>query len=286
VSLFRADIEGFLNRASQALQRLAHITETSTSDIKEARRAHHEALAAVDPARQLFDLLLAVRLGEAPCPVTLDERGIAKAPGVAKGKKLATELQALHFPTVFPEVFIRERPGFDCILGNPPWEEATVEELGFFTLRHPGLKSLSQAEQKHEIKKLRASRPDLVAEYDAAVAKAEALRRVLLAGPYPGMGSGDPDLYKAFCWRFWSLTRTEGAIGVVLPRSALSANGSAPWRLEVLDHGAFQEVTMILNNSHPKGRRPQRSDRPPGAVRKPRLLPTGPESPAHLVSGK
>jgi hypothetical protein len=249
VSLFRADIEGFLNRASQALQRLAHITETSTSDIKEARRAHHEALAAVDPARQLFDLLLAVRLGEAPCPVTLDERGIAKAPGVAKGKKLATELQALHFPTVFPEVFIRERPGFDCILGNPPWEEATVEELGFFTLRHPGLKSLSQAEQKHEIKKLRASRPDLVAEYDAAVAKAEALRRVLLAGPYPGMGSGDPDLYKAFCWRFWSLTRTEGAIGVVLPRSALSANGSAPWRLEVLDHGAFQEVTMILNNS-------------------------------------
>jgi hypothetical protein len=249
VSLFRAGIEEFLGRATESLQRLAHITETTTAEITEARKANNEALTAIEPARQLFDLLIAVRLGEATRPVNIDEASIAKDPGLFRGVELARDLQALHFPIVFPEVFLRDRPGFDCILGNPPWEEATVEELGFFVLRQPGLKSLTQAEQKREIAKLRAARPDLVAEYETAVTDAETVRRVLLAGPYPGMGSGDPDLYKAFCWRFWHLTREDGAIGVVLPRSALSAAGSAPWRLEVLDHGAFADVTMMLNTA-------------------------------------
>ena len=35
-------------------------------------------------------------------------------------------------------------------------------------------------------------------------------------GAYPGMGTGDPDLYKAFCWRFWHLT---------MP----SSEGGRPW---------------------------------------------------------
>ena len=33
------------------------------------------------------------------------------------------DLHVLHFPIAFPEVFLRDRPGFDVILGNPPWQE-------------------------------------------------------------------------------------------------------------------------------------------------------------------
>ena len=36
---------------------------------------------------------------------------------------------------------------------------------------------------------------------------------------------------------------------MVLPRSALSAAGSAPWRQAVLDEGAFADVTLLLNNT-------------------------------------
>lgn len=31
----------------------------------------------------------------------------------------------------FPGVFFRDRPGFDCILGNPSWEKVKVEEHNF-----------------------------------------------------------------------------------------------------------------------------------------------------------
>ena len=246
-SLFREQLTGFLARAEKALRRLALTSEVTTAEVAEAREAHLEARSAVEPAHNLFDLLVAARVGRAAHLVDVDEQRIADHEDLGAARAASQTLGALHFPVAFPEVFLRERPGFDVIVGNPPWEEATVEELGFWALRHPGLKSMSAGEQKDEIARLRKSRADLVEEYVAAVTEAEALRKLLLAGPYPGMGSGDPDLYKAFCWRFWQLARDGGAIGVVLPRSALSASGSAPWREAVLDGGAFADVTMLLN---------------------------------------
>jgi hypothetical protein len=246
VSLFRDGIEEFLGRAGEALRQLAHITETSSADIKEERRAHKEALAAVEPARQLFDLLVAVRLAEAPRPVRIDEDSIAMAPGLTRGEELAAELQALHFPIAFPEVFLRERSGFDCILGNPPWEKVKIEEHAFWSLRFPGLRALSVGKMNAEINRLQSQRPDLAQELVTESTRVARMRHVLLAGPHP-TGSGDPDLYKAFAWRFWQLCRLEGAIGVVLPRVAMSSAGMTEWRNTIFDDGHFHDVTMTTN---------------------------------------
>jgi hypothetical protein len=49
-----------------------------------------------------------------------------------------------HFPVAFPEVFLRGREGFDVIVGNPPWEEAAVEEAGCWGRHFPGFRSLPQ----------------------------------------------------------------------------------------------------------------------------------------------
>jgi hypothetical protein len=248
-TVFREQILGLLSRSSKALDRLATTADATIGQVKDSERAHWEAHDAVQPAAALFDLIVAERLGHAEVPLTLDEAHLLDAVEQSNVRKTVDELGALHFPIAFPEVFIRQRSGFDCILGNPPWEEATVEELGFWALRFPGLKSLKPGEQKREIVRLRSERLDLVAEYEAEVTSTDLVRRTLTAGPYPGMGKGDPDLYKAFCWRFWDLTRHGGAIGVVLPRSALSAAGSAPWRASVLDEGCFADVTMTLNTA-------------------------------------
>jgi hypothetical protein len=146
-------------------------------------------------------------------------------------------------------VFLRERSGFDVIIGNPPWEEATVEEDRFWTRHFPGLHALSQAAQEAEKKRLRRDRPDLVAAYEGEVRKAELLRGVLTSGPFPGMGTGDPDVYKAFTWRFWQLTRRDGGrIGVVLPRSAFNAMGSGEFRQTVFHSSRINDLTFLLNN--------------------------------------
>jgi len=247
-SLFGGHVRGFLDRASAALRRLGTIVEVTTEDIARSRAAHHEALEAVEPARQLFDMIVAARLGEATIPETADEDRVARAYEASTAGEVSEELGAVHFPIAFPEVFLRENPGFDCILGNPPWEEATLEKLGFWAARFPGLKSMGQRDQGPELARLEAERPDLVHEYEVRLAEADHVRASLLAGPYPGMGTGDPDLYKAFVWRFWNLCRWNGAIGVVLPRSALAAKGCEEWRRAVLEDGNFTDVTLLLNN--------------------------------------
>ena len=248
LSFLSAPIDAALGAAGEALARFAAIGEADKAEIKLAREAQQEAVAAMAPAKALCDLAVAVRLGLADVPQIFDAQGIVDAALVAGATAGAEGLAGLHFPIAFPEVFAREHPGFDCILGNPPWNEATVEELGFFALRFPGLKSMRQAEQRKEIAQIRLGRPDLVAEYEADLAEAAALRKALLAGPYPGMGTGDPDLYKAFVWRFWSLVSEGGGVGVVLPRSALAAAGLVEWRETVLGAGTFSNVTMLLNN--------------------------------------
>ena len=247
MSLARDQIVQYLEKARGPLGRLGRISDATPADIAEAREAQAEAVEAVRPAATLFDLAVAARLGEIDPLLEVSDDVLQNHRGIGKARELAKELDELHFPVTFPEVFLRNRSGFDCIVGNPPWEEATVEELGFWALRYPGLKSMAQPQQRDEIAGLRDLRPDLVSEYEGLVEAASRERGVLLAGPYPGMGQGDPDLYKAFCWRFWQLARDGGRIGVVLPRSALSASGSSEWREAVLDGGQFADVTTMTN---------------------------------------
>ncbi len=247
MSWFREPLVRWLDRATDALRRLARTTDGSAAEIAEARQAQAEAAAAVTRARQAFDLLIAARLGEIEPVDSLDEAAIDGHPGLAHARALAAQLKALHFPVAFPEVFLRPSPGFDCILGNPPWQEVMVDETSFWSTRQPAFRGASPAEQRRQIAGFREARPDLVAEYEAEVAETDLLRRVLTAGPYPGMNEGNADLYKAFCWRFWALVRSGGRIGVVLPRAALSGAGSEGWRTAIYDGGQFEDVTTLLN---------------------------------------
>ena len=249
--LFSGRAAELLDKGKSALRRLERISDATISEIASAREAHHEALVAAADARALFDLISAGRAGVQSWPdeAHLDRERLVEAAERTEVAEAMTELQPVHFPWAFPEVFLRERPGFDCLLGNPPWEKVKVEEHGFWALRFPGLKSMAQGKRDREIARLSSERPDLVAEHAQEREMAERLRSLLHNGPFPGMGTGDPDLYKAFCWRFWHLARTGGRIGIVLPRVALAAKGNEKWRKVVLDEGAFNDVTTLVNNA-------------------------------------
>jgi hypothetical protein len=246
-SLYKERIEDLIGRTRDALSRLARVSDASAAEVRAAREAVAEAEAAALPARQLFDLLLAIRLGKTPAIEEIDEEAIATAAEEAGASGHAHELQAFHFPLQFPEVFLRERPGFDCILGNPPWEKLQVEEHAFYALQFPGLRGLTQAKAEAALEEVRAGRPDLAAEYAAETDRVQEMKTALARGPYPGLTAGRPDLFKAFAWRFWRLVRAGGKIGIVLPRKAFEASGTAGWRRDVLTDGTFDDITMLIN---------------------------------------
>jgi len=157
---------------------------------------------------------------------------------------------AFHFPIAFPEVFLRSNPGFDVIVGNPPWEKAKVEEDHFWTRYFPGFVAMSKKDQASAKRAYLKERPDLSALLKQEIEEAELMREILIKSPYPGMGTGDPDVYKAACWRFWTLVRgTGGRVSVVVPRSVFSAKGSAEFRKEVFQHASIEDLTFLLNRA-------------------------------------
>jgi hypothetical protein len=249
VTFYEGVISENLDKAKALLLEVANSDEAKKSEVREASKIAKRAREAAEPTRTIFDAAVAARLGYFDARTVFDEETlieIGQSELVAEGIR---PLNPAHMPFLFPEVFLRDRPGFDVLLGNPPWEELVYEEIKYWTLRNPGLRGKPIAEQLKVVKKLRAAHPDLRAEMEAEMEATNRYREVLMSGPYLGMGSGHADLYKAFSWRYLQLCRERGYIGAVLPRGALTAAGSSDWRREVIKNGHFVETVFLANNN-------------------------------------
>ena len=47
--------------------------------------------------------------------------------------------KAMGWEAAFPDIFSDEKKGFDCVVGNPPWERVKVQNREFFSLSAPGV---------------------------------------------------------------------------------------------------------------------------------------------------
>ncbi|MEJ7810604.1 MAG: hypothetical protein WKG32_09380 [Gemmatimonadaceae bacterium] len=257
--LFSISADTLLGRAREPLARLGKLAEATAAEVKEARALYEKVKTNVAAANDLFTVLAAsrvddelrARVEEGNVSTRFEEQeSLFRDRLVRKAEHALAGLRPLHFPVAFPQVFLRrERPGFDVILGNPPWEKLHVEEHEFWARHFPGFRGKTQAERERELPAMRRSRVELIAAFEEERAAADALRNVLLRGPFPGMGSGHPDLYKAFSWRFWHLATDRGGwIGVVLPRAVFAAKGSEEFRKTLLGSESASDVTTLVNN--------------------------------------
>jgi hypothetical protein len=259
VGMFAVDASNLLGDAKEPLHRLATIADATRKDIEAARAALEKARLSILPTAALCDIITARPIAEDKAREAVSrfdfkdwsrlKATVHASPALRAARTALDGLSPLHFPVAFPEVFLRRRPGFDVVLGNPPWEEATIERHAFWARHMAGLRGLPSIEREAEIARLERQRPDLAVQLDREIGEAARMRRALMGGGYPGMGKGDPDLYKAFCWRFIGLVAADaGRIGVVLPRSALSAYGSGEFRVALFEQSREIEIATLLNN--------------------------------------
>lgn len=247
-----------LDAIREPLGKLARLTDANDAEIREARELYEGIRRRIGQERELFTLLTASRTHEGireaitqgqVATQSEQQADTFQAELMDKGQAELEGLDVLHFPLAFPHVFLGTRAGFDVILGNPPWEKPMVEEHAFWARHFPGLRSRPQREAEVLTEQYRAERPELVARLDEERRAADRLRSLLIAGAYPGISAGHPDLYKAFVWRFWHLVSPDGGrIGVVLPRSALAAKGGDVFRKRILKQAEVVNLTMLVNN--------------------------------------
>src|SRR5262249_49759631 len=134
-------------------------------------------------------------------------------------RRVAQEQRFFHWHIEFPEVFSRSDPGFDCVLGNPPWERIKLQEEEFFAPRAPEIaQARNAAERKKLIADLPNTRPALYSAYLQSLQQAERQSKFFRqSGRYPLTGKGDINVYSTFAEHDRNLISSHGRMGIIVP---------------------------------------------------------------------
>ncbi len=256
-----------LESAAKNLQQVADQTDVDIAEVQASKRLAEEADAQVAPLHALLDFWRAMRwlqpgwppanarklgaLGDDTLRLALSEvlnparnlvvtLGAGKLDGsgaavdaanalLQRTRALAQQEKFFHWWTAFPTAFAGANPGFDAVIGNPPWDRIKLQEVEWFAEREPNIAAQPRAaDRKALIAALQKKKAPLAADYALAVDRAEANARVLgKAGDYPLLGGGDVNLYSLFVERAQALVRPSGVVALLTPSGIAADKGAA-----------------------------------------------------------
>lgn len=128
--------------------------------------------------------------------------------------------------------------GFDVVIGNPPWEKLKVSRHEFLRSdgvdRHYGDDYSGAPLDAARYASERSSANDYASQ---------------LASRYSLLGSGEPDLYKAFLELFVRLTRRGGVVSALVPAGLIRSQGTLALREFMLDATSDLTFTVIENRA-------------------------------------
>lgn len=224
LSLFDSILTDQLASAKTLLVDVANASEANKAEIDEGARLLAQARDAADTARRIFDAAIAVRMGTLAPNTVFDEDSLLQMlarPEVAEARE---HLQPGHLPYLFPEVFLRDSPGFDAVIGNPPWDKVRWEAAPFWARVSPGLMALPDVQRDARIEELREERPVEAAREAAEIAERQRLQEYFKKA-FTLRGGTHLELAQLMLERALKSVNSTGSIGLVLPRQCLVLAG-------------------------------------------------------------
>jgi len=253
--------------AARNLAQVADYTDVDIAEARASKRLADEADAQVAPLHALLDFWRAMRWLEAGWPperlAKLAKLGDASlqaalaelfAPtrnlvatlkhGSVEGRStgahaandllvrtraLARQESFLHWWTAFPTAFSGSNPGFDAVIGNPPWDMLQMQEVEWFAERIPAIaKQARAADRKAFIADLPNTNPEIWRQFELASERSDAEQRVVrTCGDFPLLSEGRSNLYKLFVERAQALCKTDGLVALITPTGIAADYGSA-----------------------------------------------------------
>jgi hypothetical protein len=249
----KADLERWLAERARALEAMPEETAAEVQAKAEAYRQVNES-AEYRRQRQIADLWTAAffwKIEEPHSPayeivapthgqLRRLRQGLALQPGLLEAAERLSRSQGFfHWSLEFPKVFVasseqrmangesplaaRQAPtasaGFDCVLGNPPWERIKLQEEEFFAARDPEIAAApNKAARQKLIDKLIHSNPPLAHAFEEARHAAECSSKFVRQGErYPLTAVGDINSYALFAELTRSLISKYGRLGIIVP---------------------------------------------------------------------
>jgi hypothetical protein len=253
--------QGIIHGFGEQAQAIAELPESEAADVRRQRSRYQSfERQEVEPARAVLDAWTAAffwPLQEgAPEPPTTDALRVpaGRPPALSPAQqrevaRLREQLRFFHWPLEFPEVF--DRRGFDCVLGNPPWERIKLQELEFFAERD---REIAEAPNKAARQKLIERLPEtehgrvLHQEFQQALRAAEGQSKFVRAsGRFPLTAIGDVNVYALFAEHDRSLLNGSGRAGIVVPTGIATDDSTKRFFQDVTERGSLATLYDFEN---------------------------------------
>jgi hypothetical protein len=161
--------------------------------------------------------------------------------------RAADDFRFLHWHLAFPDVM--RAGGFDCLLGNPPWERIKLQEKEFFAARSEAIAiAQNKAARERLIQALRAPEASvvdqrLVQEFELAKREAEGSGEFIRGSGRFGLTAvGDLNTYALFSELFLNLIGPGGRAGLIVPTGIATDNSTKAY----FDHVATRSRLISL----------------------------------------
>ncbi|OPY85727.1 MAG: hypothetical protein A4E65_00054 [Syntrophorhabdus sp. PtaU1.Bin153] len=162
-------------------------------------------------------------------------------------ENLSQKYQFFQWHLAFPEVF--DRGGFDCVLGNPPWERLKLQEKEFFAARNPEIANAPNAAARHRmIAELPEADPALYQAFRNALRQADGESRLVRnTGRYPLCGRGDVNTYAIFAELKRGLLNPSGRVGCIVPSGIATDDTTKFFFQDLMDRGSLVRLYSFEN---------------------------------------
>lgn len=225
-----------LGALAQGLMALDNLTDDSIVAIREKERLYREAIQSGDylDGKFLADAWCAAFVWKKDSltefPITEEIfRQIERNPRAFASEKqnmtaevlrLAGQYHFFQWHLAYPDVFDADgKGGFDCVLGNPPWERVKLQEKEWFAERSPEIATApNSAARKRLIAALKEGDPVLHRQFleDSRTSDGES-HFIRNSGRYPLCGRGDINVYSIFAEVMRTATSQSGRAGCIVP---------------------------------------------------------------------
>ncbi|HEY9676858.1 MAG TPA: N-6 DNA methylase [Drouetiella sp.] len=135
-----------------------------------------------------------------------------------------------HFQFEFPHVFSGPNPGFDAVIGNPPWEIQKPNSREFFQQKDSSHYNLSKQDALRKQEQLR-EQIDIDEEWRSYERHLKQFSRwVSDSGMYSLQGGSDINAYKLFAELAFRICKKDGFVSLIVPSSLYCDKGAVKLR--------------------------------------------------------
>lgn len=162
-------------------------------------------------------------------------------------RQLADKHRFFHWHLAFADVF-GKKGGFNCVLGNPPWEKIKLQEKEFFAARAPEVANAQNAAARNKmIAALQTEYPALYKAFIQAKHAAEATSLFVRSGRFPLTAVGDINLYALFAELMLRLRSDEGRTGVIVPTGIATDDSTKAYFSYIAEGGKLVSLIDFEN---------------------------------------